>query len=256
MNPYEQNVIQSNLISGKLQAGGLLLILFARGALCLAAQAITALVFRLQGSPTPWAASVPYFNIFGSLADIGSLLILYLLLKKEGYRLWDLFRGPKKPTWRDALIGVGLFLLLFPTAIVGVSMLANVLVYGTLQPEIVTTLFAKLPQWATLYSLLVWWVIWSPTESSFYNGYLFPRIEALTKRTWAAILIVGFAWGLQHVFFPLVLDWKYVIWRFMQFLVVGMVFPWLFSRLRRLPPLVVTHWLMDLAGALMRIVTY
>jgi membrane protease YdiL (CAAX protease family) len=98
-------------------------------------------------------------------------------------------------------------------------------------------------------------VIWSPTKSSFYNGYLFPRVEVLTKHPWAAALIVGFAWVLHHVLFPLVPDWKYVIWRFLQFLVVGMVFPRLFSHLRRLSPLIVTHWLMDFTGALLRIQT-
>jgi hypothetical protein len=133
---------------------------------------------------------------------------------------------------------------------------ANPYDVGVLQPAITTTLFARLPMWANLYSLVVWWVIWSPTESTFYNGYLFPRIETLTNRTWAAILIVGFAWALQHVFFPLVLDWKYVIWRFLQFLAVDMLFIWLFSHLRRLSPLIVTHWLMDFTGALLRILTF
>jgi hypothetical protein len=254
-NPYDKSKIRSHLATGLIRPRTLLIILFARSALCLFAQAVTALVLWLRGSPVPWAASVPYFYVFGTIADLGCLSILYLLLKKEGYHLMDLFSQPKRPAWRDVLIGAGLFLLLFPIAIMGVSILANLIVYGNIQPDIVSTLFARVPLWANVYSLVIWWVVWSPTESSFYNGYLFPRVEALTNRTWAAVLIVGFAWTLHHVFFPLVLDWKYVIWRFLQFLVVGMVFPWLFSRLRRLSPLIVTHWMLDFAGALARILT-
>jgi hypothetical protein len=254
-NPYDRNEISTKIKSGIIKPSTLVMILFARSVLCLSAQAVTAFLFRLQGSPSPWDASVPYYYVFGTLADLGCLLILVLYLKREGYRLRDLILQPQRPAWRDILIGLGLFLLLFPIGIMGMSVLANLLIYGTFQPAIVTTLFARVPMWANLYSLLVWWVIWSPTESSFYNGYLFPRLEVLTKRTWATVLIVGFAWTLHHVFFPLVLDWKYVIWRFLQFLVVGTVFPFLFTRLRRLSPLIVTHWLMDFTGALLRILT-
>ncbi len=35
---------------------------------------------------------------------------------------------------------------------------------------------------------------------------------------------------------------------FLQFLAVGLLFPWLFSRLRRLRPLIITHWLLDFLG--------
>jgi type II secretory pathway component PulM len=37
-----------------------------------------------------------------------------------------------------------------------------------------------LPSWATLYSLIIWWVIWAPVEDCSYAGYTFPRLEALT----------------------------------------------------------------------------
>jgi membrane protease YdiL (CAAX protease family) len=255
-NPYDPNTIRANVVAGIIRPRALLAILFARSVLCLSAQAVTALLFWLVGSPDAWNASVPYYYVFGSLADLGCLLILYVYLKKEGYRWRDLILQPRRPVWRDVLIGLGLFLLLFPIGIMGMSLLANLLVYGTLQPTIVNTLFARVPLWASLYSVVAWWLIWSPTESSFYNGYLFPRIEASTHHTGLTVVIVGFAWALHHVFFPLVLDWKYVIWRFLQFLVVGMVFPWLFSRLRRLSPLIVTHWLMDLTGAVMRLLLY
>jgi hypothetical protein len=182
-NPHNQNEIRSNLASGAHNPRTFLVVLFAWSALCLASQAVAALVFWLRGSPAPWAASVPYFYVFGSIADLGCLSILYLFLKKEGYHLKDLFNQPKRPAWRDVLIGAGLFLLLFPIAIMGVSILANLIVYGTIQPDIVSTLFTRGPLWANVYSLVIWWVVWLPTESSFYNGYLFPRIEALTNRS-------------------------------------------------------------------------
>lgn len=197
--------------------------------------------------------SVPYWNVFGTFADLVCLVLLHFLLKKEGYRIWDLLRVPKISLGRDILIGIGLFVLLFPTAILGVTILANLLIYGTLQPDLGSGLLIarQLPAWAAIHSLVIWWLIWSPTESTFYNGYLFSRIEALTKRTWLAVVIVGFFWTLQHIFFPFMPDGKYLLWRFLQFLGIGMLMPWLFSRLRRLRPLIITHWLMDISSVLL-----
>jgi membrane protease YdiL (CAAX protease family) len=235
--------------------GTLAWLLIARSLFCLLAQSLFATVFWMGGNPDPWMASVPYWNVFGTLADIGCLLLLRQLLKKEGLGIVDLVRGSRFSIGRDLLVGIGLFLLIFPTVVMGGTILANAIVYGTIQPDLGEgVLIARvLPLWATIYSLLVWWVIWSFTESVYYNGYLFPRLEALHRRTWIAIWIVGFFWALQHVFFPFIPDARYVFWRFLQFLGIGLVMPWLISRLRRLRPLIITHWLMDFTGVLLTI---
>lgn len=248
--PHAPDLLNRRLQDGTLRLPVLAGLLLARSGLCFLAQTGAAAVFWAQGAQDPWLTAVPYWNVFGTLADVGCLLLLRHFLKPEGLSVWDLVRGSPAPMWRDLLIGVGLFLAVFPTAIMGFTILANLAVYGALQPDLGSGLLIErqLPAWAALYSLVVWWVIWAPTESAFYNGYLFPRLEAATGRTWLAVLGVGFFWALQHVFFPLLLDWRYVAWRFLQFLGIGLLMPWLFSRMRRLRPLIVTHWLMDFAG--------
>jgi membrane protease YdiL (CAAX protease family) len=248
--PYDSKNLNHFIQNGTIQPLMLVSLLMARSLLILLGQAITALVFWIQGNPEPWLTSVPYWNVSGSLADIGCLILLHYLLKKEGLSIIDLIRAPKIPIWRDILIGVGLFLLIFPTIILGVTVLANLLIYGALEPAIESGLLIarQLPIWATLYSFVVWWVIWSPTESTFYNGYLFPRFEALTGRSWIAILVVGFFWTFQHIFLPFIPDWRYLAWRFLQFLGIGLLMPWLFTRFRRLRPLIITHWLMDISS--------
>lgn len=251
--PYDPETVSRHLQAGMIQPRALVGLLLARSLLCFLAQAITALVFWSQGHPDPWMASVPYWNVFGTFADVSCLLLLRHFLKKEGYTIWDLLRVSGHSLRRDILLGVGLFLLIFPTAIMGVTILANLVIYGTLQPDFGNGLLLarQLPTWATLYSLSLWWLIWSPTESLFYNGYLFPRLEAWTGRTWLAVLLVGFFWSAQHIFFPLLPDGRYVVWRFLQFLGIGLLMPMLFARLRRLRPLIITHWLMDFTGVLL-----
>ena len=248
--PYSSKTLNRFLQDGTIQPLALISLLMARSLLLLLGQGITAFIFWIPGTTEPWLASVPYWNVFGSLADGGCLILLYYFLKKEGYGIIDLLRAPNIPFWRDILIGVGLFLLIFPTVIFGVTVLANLLLYGTISPDFGSGLLIarQLPTWARLYSFIIWWVVWSPTESTFYNGYLFPRFEALTSRTWMAILIVGFFWALQHIFLPFLPDTRYLVWRFLQFLGIGMLMPWLFSRFRRLRPLIITHWLMDISS--------
>jgi hypothetical protein len=253
--PYNSQTLSRNIQNGIIRPPILFGLLITRSMFCLLGQAIIALVFWSQGNSTPWLASVPYWNVFGTIADVGCLLILHYFLKKEGFRIWDLIRVPNISLKRDILIGVGLFLLIFPTAIMGFTIIANIVIYGVLQPDLGSGLLIarQLPIWATIHSLLIWWVIWSPTESTFYNGYLFPRIESLTGQTWIAVLLVGFFWTLQHIFFPFMPDGKYLVWRFIQFLGIGILMPWLFSRIRRLRPLIITHWLMDITGVVLTI---
>jgi len=58
-------------------------------------------------------------------------------------------------------------------------------------------------------------MIWSATEEITYQAYALPRLQALTGRAWVGALIVSFWWALQHSFIPLILDWHYVVWRFL-----------------------------------------
>jgi membrane protease YdiL (CAAX protease family) len=251
--PYPPQSLGNHIQNGTIRSQTLYWLLPARTLLCFLAQASFAFAFWAGGNPEPWMAAVPYWNVFGTLVDLGCLLLLHHYLKKEGLSLLHLIRASRFPLWRDVLVGIGLFLLIFPTAIMGGTILSNLIVYGTFQPDLGegVLIARQLPRWAMLYSLLVWWVIWSVTESVYYNGYLFPRLEALNGRTWTAILVVGAFWALQHVFFPFIPDARYIIWRFLQFLGIGLVMPWLFSRLRRLRPLIVSHWLMDFTGVLL-----
>src|ERR1022692_1100994 len=70
-----------------------------------------------------------------------------------------------------------------------------------------------LPVWAVVYSLSVWWMIWSPTEEMTYQAYALPRIQALSGRTWVAMVVVGFWWALQHSLLPFLPDWRSALWR-------------------------------------------
>src|SRR5262245_15808529 len=84
------------------------LMLFARTALAVGAQAVVAAVFALRGSPTPWRDSEPWLPVYGTLIDAGCLVLLLLFTRREGIRLFDLAVFDRARLGRDALLGLAL----------------------------------------------------------------------------------------------------------------------------------------------------
>lgn len=231
---------------------GPLLCMAGRSVLILAGQAITALIFVLRGDQTPWLAAGRWWTVYGTLADLGCLALLWRFTRAEGATLRGLVGPIRCRRGRDLWTGLGLFLLLFPLLIVG-GMMSNFIVYGTMsaEPNPTGAVRPPFPLWGTVYSLGVWWVIWSATEEMTYQGYALPRLRALSSRTWVALAVVGFWWSLQHSFIPFIPEWRYVVWRFVMVVPGVVVMMLVYLRMRRLAPLIVAHWPMDILVAWM-----
>jgi hypothetical protein len=56
---------------------------------------------------------------------------------------------------------------------------------------------------------------------------------------------------MQHAFLPFIADWRVLFYLALQMLPLAIVMQVLYLRLRRLPPLIVMHWGMDLFSAWM-----
>ena len=111
-------------------------------------------------------------------------------------------------------------------------------------------LLRRLPAWATAHSVLVRPAVWAFAEETTYLGYALPRLEARTGRTSPCVGVVALAWALQHLALPFLADRRYLAARVLsalpvtaattaQYVVTG----------RRLPPMLVAHWLADLPTA-------
>jgi hypothetical protein len=220
----------------------------ARTILVILAQIAAILIFAWLRNPNPLRAGMDWWQVTGTLVDVGCLALLFRLTHREGIRMLDLIGLRKEKLLRDILLGLGMLVLIFPVVMIGGSMLTGLLLYGSIQPALPAVLLHKsLPLWAALYARSAWWMIWSLTEEMTYNGYALPRLQVLTGgRTWIAVLIVGFGWGIQHAFLPFIPDAKVFFYLFMQMLPLVVVLQLLYLRFRRLPPLIVMHWGMDL----------
>src|SRR5690242_8568062 len=197
-------VLRHRRETGAVTWRGPALMLGARAALAVGAQAVVAVVFALRGSSTPWRDAQPWLPVYGTLIDIGCLALLWRLTRREGIGLFDLVGFRRSRLARDALLG----LALIPVSLVFIytgTYAAGWIVYGAPAPPY---FLGGLPLPAALYGVVVWPFLWGLTEQMTYNGYLLPRLQVLCRSTAAAIAVVAFAWSLQHAFMPLTFDAK------------------------------------------------
>jgi membrane protease YdiL (CAAX protease family) len=220
--------------------------LFGRTGFAVVAQAIVAGVFALRGSPTPWLDAAPWFPVYGTLIDAGCLLLLRLLTRREGIRLFDLAGFDRTRLWRDVLLGLALIPICLAVILAGVYA-AGWLLYGTLtQPYT----FGSRPLPASLYGVLIFPFIWGLTEQMTYNGYLAPRFRVLGGTAFA-VAAAALVWSAQHAVMPLTFDAQFMLFRALSPIPFSIFAIFLYFRLRRLLPLIVAHGLMDSASVLL-----
>ncbi|WP_288086102.1 type II CAAX prenyl endopeptidase Rce1 family protein [Roseiflexus sp.] len=213
---------------------------FARFLFALLFQGLLAIVFFLRGDPTPIQTAAPWWTVYGSLVDLACLLTIGFFLRPEGLRLSALFDFNRALLWKDLRFAF-LLLILFLVLGFGGGMVAGMLIYGAPPPASM----GGLPLWGALFSLMVFPTMWGVTEQLTYQGYALPRLQALTGKTWLAVLIVAFGWALQHTALPFLPDWQFILYRFISTLPFAIIIP-IYLKTKRLTPFMPAHWGVDM----------
>ena len=242
-------LIRERISAGTISFAGPLLLVAIRTALLIASQAFVALLLLAKHHADPWREAADWWTVYGTAADLGCIILLRYFTRREGIGFRDLIGAVHMRRAHDLWLGLGYYLLVFPVFLAS-GWLARKCFFASasdLNRYLVHAHAA--PLWAVLYGLFIWWILWSPTEETTYQAYCLPRLEALTGRTWAAMLIVGFWWTAQHCALPFIPDWRYLAYRFVAFSPGVICFMLLYLRTRRLMPLIFAHWPMDIAAA-------
>lgn len=214
------------------------------------AQGLVAGLFANRGSSDAWREAAAWWPVYSTITDLLTLLGLVLLTRREGMKLLDLFgvRGAaalKQFVWTPAYL-----LAVAPMAALASGITR--IFYGTDLPPMIT--IVDLPPAGIWYSLVVWPVIWVIAEELLYLGFLLPRIEALSGKTWLAALIVVFFWGLQHLAIPYLADGTYLVSRVLAaFAATGGVTLVYVLWKRRLVAMIGVHYLADLSTAILTV---
>ena len=235
--------------AGTLRWSAPVLMLFARSVFAVAAQGLVAVILSAQGSASPWREAGAWMPVYGTLIDAGCLYALWRLTRRERIRLIDLLGFDRYRLGRDFLLGLALIppsLLIILFGNYGSSLL----VFGNFDaPDV----FAPLPLIPALYAVLVFPVIWGITEQTTYNGYILPRLQAVSGSTALAVAAVAFFWSFQHALMPMTLDRDFMLYRALSPIPFSTFQALLYLRFRRILPFATAHWLMDGGDAFFRI---
>jgi membrane protease YdiL (CAAX protease family) len=242
-------MIQKREASGQLTWKWPVLIVFARLFFAVIAQSLIALLF-FSSAPSPSLAAGRWWPVYVILIDMGCFFLVTWRAGKECLRFRDLVNFDSHRFGRDILLGLVYILWFFPLAMIGILGF-SLLIFGTPQPP---SVYSPLPVWAAVYSLLVFPAVWGLMEQTTYQGYALPRLESLLRSRWFAIALVAFGWGIQHIALPFTFDVRFMLFRFLSFLPLAVVATLVYLRTRRLIPLIVAHWAVDMLGILTGII--
>lgn len=235
-------------IAHQLSWQPILLFLPARLIFSLIAQGVVAAGLAINGATEPWIQAASWWTVYLTIADVLCLLALVGLTRREGITLVDLVGSRERGIFRQLSLTPLYLLAIAPTA--ALASVVTQLFYGRAMPPYLAVV--DVPLLGALYSVLVWPLIWAITEELVYLGYLLPRLEALSGKTWVAALTVTFFWGLQHLANPLIPDGTYIVARVLAALfAVGGVTLVFVLWCRNLIAMMGAHYVIDLATAFM-----
>jgi hypothetical protein len=245
------DAIRERVAAKRVSWTGPLLLIVGRGFLWMAAQGLVALIFVARHRPDPWRLATYWWSVCFTLCDIGCLLGMWYFTRREGISIRDLIGPIRMRHGRDLFLGIGYYLMTFPFFLAG-GYLGQTAFYGRhgVSPNAYFLHAHALPLWAVIYSLSIYWIIQSATEELTYQGYALPRLEALTGRTSVAFALVAFWFTAQHCALGFVPDWRANLCRFVSFLPGCAAIMVIYIRTRRLAPLIVAHWLIDIGAIL------
>jgi len=245
--PNSPSVIKHRYLEQALAWWPVVLFLPARLVFAFLAQGVTAALFLVLGAEGPWQEAAAWWPVYSTITDVLCLGSLMLLTRRERIQIRDLFGVSDLSTAARQLLWTPVFLLAVAPGAVAANLITTAF-YGSQLPPMISVV--NLPPAGIAYAMIVWPILWVVTEELVYLGFLLPRLEALTGRTWIAASLVITFWGMQHLAIPLLPDTTYLVSRMTAALAAISLFPIAFVVFRRrLVPLIGVHYIADLATA-------
>jgi hypothetical protein len=225
------------------------LMLISRSALFLFFQLSIALILAIAGTASARAAfqeSARWWTFIAFLANFSSLYLLVRVFKAEGKRYFESIRFSGATVKTDLIWFFLSSLIGMPIAAAPMNILGAALFGDPMIPTYM--LFRPLPTWAFVLSFLFPLTI-AFAELPTYFGYVMPRLTEQLKNGWVAWLIASLALAAQHMFLPLILDGRFMLWRLLMYLPFAF-FAGLMIKLRPtlLPYYMIVHALIDVSA--------
>ncbi|WP_128773551.1 CPBP family intramembrane glutamic endopeptidase [Actinomyces oricola] len=200
-----------------------------------------ALIIACGASLIAMGRAMLWMNVLIVVIDIVTLVLVHRLLRAEGRGLADLLQPVRGADFAWGLL-CGLIILVawFPATFIG-----NLVAYQGPPPE-ASYGGGAVPLWLGLFAVSVMPVTIGLAEEALYRGYLQPRLQGRIGLV-GAVLTASAVFALQHIGFALP-DPRMAVASVVRTFLAGLVFAGLLIWRKRVMPLAVGHWLMDLLG--------
>ena len=179
-----------------------------------------------------------WWTIVATIINLFTILLLVIFARKNHMTYWQLINYKKGETKVSQVIIISLIVLLVGT---GGMYLAGFICYGVI-PYTSPMMIAPIPKLLAIINFLPLPVTTALAEDGLYLGC---GVNGIKNKA-AAILLPAFFYSLQHCFIPVLLDVKYVGYRFLSFLPLTIILCWYYHKNRNPIPVMIGHALIDL----------
>jgi hypothetical protein len=222
--------------------------LISRSALFLFFQLLITLVVAIAGTASAWTESARWWTFLAFLANFVSVYLLVRVFNAEGKRYWEVIRFSRATAGTDLIWFFLTSLIGMPIAAAPMNIVGSWIFGDPMTPTYM--MFRPLPAWAFVLSFLFPLTI-AFAELPTYFGYVMPRLAVQLRNGWLAWLIASLFLAAQHMFLPLILDGRFMLWRILMYLPFAL-FAGFMIKLRPtlLPYYLIVHALIDVSAVM------
>ncbi len=188
-----------------------------------------------------------WWSIVASVINIGTILLLCFVSKKQGTNFRGLVNFKKGESSVKQIVWISALIIV--VGMVGMY-LAGYLCYGVI-PYAAPMMIAPIPLWLAIINILILPVTTALAEEGLYLGCGVNII----KNKYLAIFVPAFFFALQHSFIPTLLDFTYIVYRFISFLPLTVILCWYYYEKRNPLPIMIGHALIDVATVMQILAT-
>lgn len=244
--------------AGTVGWGAPLLMAFLRLPLIAVGIGLAYLFFTLGGYAEPFLLSLTTPAFLMLFVNLISLALLVRLTRREGIRLRDLVGFERARLGHDVGLGL-LWLVVLNVPFVLTIMLTTLVLTRPSDAQALGEGFAQVfvgraDQAVADVQFPLWWAIVTAAsfsllnpvvEEMHYRGYVQPRLAALSGRSWIGIGVMAVGFAAQHITYAY--TGAAMLVYFAAFLVWGVGAGLIYRRQRRLPSLIVTHFVVNVS---------
>ena len=188
-----------------------------------------------------------WWSIVATIVNIITIIILVLVSKKMKISYSKLINYEKGKTKIKEIVIMSLVVLVFTS--IGMS-LSGLICYGVI-PYLAPMMASPIPVVLAIINFILLPLTVPFAEDGLYLGC---GVNSF-KNKYLAVLIPAFFYALQHSFIPVLIDFKFIIYRFLCLLPLTIIFCIYYYKKKNPVPMMVGHVIVDMASVIMILVT-